>query len=791
MVMQKILFLVCFFIGTVLSAQKLATIEGNIYSASNKTALGLATLLETTTGQGIAADENGYFKLQLPPGLYNFKASALGYQDFMQYEIMLSIGRSMVLNFFLDEKKTELGTVEVKSEAFRYTKESPTSIQTFNIHEVERMPGATLDVSKFIKTLPGVSPKVAFGYSTIIRGGASNENRFYLDGIEIPNITHFTVQGTSGGPNGLLNSRLLQSAQLYTGAFPAARPNALSSVLELTQREGRRDRFGGNFTLGATDYGFVLEGPMRKKMSYIFSARESFSQHYLKAIGLPVLPTYSDVQFKHVTHFDTKNELTLLAVAGYDKYLLNVDSKRRTESLLYNIGYIPEGKQFQYTAGGNFKHYGKNGYWSVVASRSFLYNYAEKYFNNTHIANDLWWKYKSKDTEDKIRVEGKEYLPIGEIQWGVNAEKDDYVASDTQSVRFAQRTFIGHGAGLRFARFGAFGSFAKTFNGNLDLFAGLRIDGSTLNATTKNPLQQFSPRLSLSYRLHADWRVSASTGVYYQLPPSLLLTYKANELNANRDRLTYMRNTQFTTGIEHNNVRGYQLKIESFYKNYFNYPFLLKDNLSFANANAAYALIGRDDATSTSNGRAFGLEFQIKQKLRKSYFWSISYTYVVSEFEDKNKKLVASAWDNRHYASASVGKTFKKGWQIGVSYAYSGGNPYTPYQLETSALRENWDNLQRGIFNYDALNTKRLAAYHVTNFRVDKRFSFKKWSMSCFMDIANATAYKIANLPYLTTERDVQETSLINPNDPNRYLVKEIKSDTGRAIPTIGVVMDF
>jgi TonB dependent receptor/CarboxypepD_reg-like domain/TonB-dependent Receptor Plug Domain len=789
--MKKLFFALLLLSGMSLSAQKLATIEGMIYNASNKTALAGASFIETTTGTGIAADANGYFKLQLPPGLYNFKASAVGYQDFIQYEIGLNIGRSVVLDFFLNEKKTELSTVEIQSEAFRYTKESPTSIQTFNIHEVERMPGATLDVSKFIKTLPGVSPKVAFGYSTIIRGGASNENRYYLDGIEIPNITHFTVQGTSGGPNGLINSRTLQGAQLHTGAFPAARPNALSSVLELTQREGRRDRFGGNFTLGATDYGFMLEGPMGKKMSYLFSARESFSQHYLKAIGLPVLPTYSDVQFKHVTHFNEKNELTLLALAGYDKYLLNVDSKRRTPSLLYNIGYIPEGKQLQYTAGANFKHYQQNGYWSLVASRSFLYNYAEKYFDNQHIASSLWWKYRATDTEDKIRFEQKLFLPVGEVQWGVNIEKDDYTARDTQSVSFAQGLFIGNATGLRFARYGGFASFAKTFNEKLDLFAGLRFDGSTLNVQTNNPFQQFSPRLSVGYRLRPDWRLSASAGIYYQLPPSLLLTYSANVLNSNRDRLTYMQNTQFTTGVEHNNARGYQIKIEGFYKKYANYPFLLTDSLSFANANAAYALIGRDDATSTSNGQAYGVEFQLKQKLHKSFFWGISYTYLVSQFEDKQGKLVSSAWDNRNYASVSVGKTFKNGWQIGASYAYSGGNPYTPYKVAASALKENWENLHRGIFDYNALNTLRLAAYHVVNLRVDKRFNFKKWSMNCFMDVANATAYKIANLPYLTTERDASEKPLTNPNDPSRYLVQEIKSDTGRAIPTIGVVMDF
>ena len=76
----------------------------------------------------------------------------------------------------------------------------------------------------------------------IVRGGALSENRFYLDGVEIPNINHFSTQGASGGPVGIINADLIREVNFYTGAFPAERGNAMSSVLDFKLRDGTQRR---------------------------------------------------------------------------------------------------------------------------------------------------------------------------------------------------------------------------------------------------------------------------------------------------------------------------------------------------------------------------------------------------------------------------------------------------------------------------------------------------------------------------------------------------------------------
>ncbi|MBR9920335.1 MAG: TonB-dependent receptor [Bacteroidetes bacterium] len=782
-------FLLC---GLGLNAQT-AVVEGLLVDKQTNLPLAFATLQVKDSDQGTVADSSGYFRLELEPGLYNLTGSYTGYQSLIKYEIQLGSAKPLFLKFELEPVAADLQQVTIAAEAYKSTTESPLSLHKVGVYELERLPGATLDVSKYVKTLPGVSPRVSFGYNMIVRGGASNENRFFLDGIEIPAITHFNVQGTSGGPNGLLNVRMLQSAELHTGAFPSNRGNALSSVLEVHQREGRKDKFGGNFTLGATDWGFMLEGPMGKKSSYMFSARESFSQHMLKALGVPVLPTYSDVQYKQVFRFNPRNELIITGIGSYDKYELNLDAEA-SESLLYNVGYIPEGKQFLYAGGAVFKHYNENSYWTFVLSRNYFNNQAEKYLGNTYDAEDLVLDYHSVETETKMRAEHKVFWENGELDYGLSMEYDQ-ISTDNFSLYTnpqGQVEEINYANAYNFLRYAGHLSYAHhLLDDKLDLFIGLRMDANTLGTQMMNPLDQLSPRLAVSYAFANDWSVNASAGIYYQLPPYSLLSYEVENELVNHSNLEYMRSKQLGLGIEHQTRNGYQFRLEGFYKDYDQYPFLLNDSISLANANANYVLIGNQPAAANSEGQAYGIEFQVKQKFRKSLFWSVSYSWVVSQFEDKEGALVSSSWDNRHFGTIAIGKTFKKNWQIGLRWSASGGNPYTPYDIALSSQRDIWNVNQRGLPDYNRLNQASLPWFHQLDFRVDKQFNFKKWSLALFLDIQNVYRSPISLLPYLTVERDENLNPVVDPNDSDRFLVKEISSDTGRLIPAIGVMVDW
>ena len=797
--MQARLFLVLTLLGFGFTGYgQSGVIEGQVFNKVNKEPLAYATVRVLDTEIGTITDSVGRFRMEVPPGLHNLEAAYVGFYTLIQHEIVASSAKPVKVGFPMEELVMELDVAVVKSGAFQQTSESPLSLQRINVHEIERLPGATLDVSKFVKALPGVSPRVSFGYNMIVRGGAATENRFYLDGIEIPTITHFTVQGTSGGPNGLINVKMLRNADFHTGAFPASRPNALSSVLELHQREGRTDKFGGNFTLGATDFGFLFEGPMGKKSSYMLSARESFSQHMLRALGIPVLPTYADVQYKQAIHFDQKNELIITGIGSYDKFELNLEADP-SESLLYNVGYIPEGKQLLYAAGAVYKHYLENSFYTIVLSRNYLNSTAEKFLDNTYEVEDQTLDYRSVEAENKFRLEHKIISDNIEWEYGVNLEHD-HIETQNSSIYTQQDGTIevlDYDTDFQFVRYGFYGSYAhRFFDDELDFFAGVRIDGNTFNENMRNPLNQFSPRLALTWHATQQWNFNASAGIYYQLPPYVVMAYGEPGANGselvNQENLKYMRSAQVGVGVDFNTKEGYQFKLEGFYKKYDDYPFLLLDSISLANANANYVLVGNQPADASSEGRAYGVEFSVKQKFRKSYFWMLNYTYVVSQFADVDGSFVSSSWDNRHIGSVALGKTFKKNWQVGIRWSLAGGSPYTPYDVELSGMKAVWDINRRGLPDYDRLNEARLPVFHQLDVRVDKQFNFNKWTMGFFIDLQNAYMSPIAALPYLTVQRSAEEFAPISdPSDPNRYLTTIISSDTGRLIPSLGIIIDF
>ena len=198
-----------------------------------------------------------------------------------------------------------------------------------------------------IQSLPGVAGTVAFRNDIIIRGGSPNENRFYIDGIEIPNINHFATQGASGGPVGLINVDLIQEVEFYSGAFPSARGNALSSVLEFDFKEARKDKYTANFVVGSSDLGVTVEGPTSKKSGLIVSARRSYLQFLFDAIGLPFLPTYNDFQYKQKIKLNKKNEITIIGLGAIDEFALNTEDDTSAFQQ-YILGNLPSQTQWNY-----------------------------------------------------------------------------------------------------------------------------------------------------------------------------------------------------------------------------------------------------------------------------------------------------------------------------------------------------------------------------------------------------------------------------------------------------------
>lgn len=778
-------------------------IKGRVSNKFNREPIAFANVLIEGTDKGAVTDENGYYEITgLPPGLYNVRISFLGFADAAEYEVQVSNARAAVVNIEMEENAQALTEVVVKSPPFRKTEESPVSLRTIGVAEIMRNPGGNRDISRVVQTLPGVTTPASFRNDLIIRGGAPNENRFFLDDVEVPVINHFATQGASGGPVGIINVNFLQEVDFYSSAFPANRGNAASSVFNFRQRDGRDDRIGGTFMVSATDIGASVEGPIGDKTTFLVSARRSYLQLLFQAFDLPFLPTFNGFQAKVKTKFDSRNELYFIGLGAIDQFRLNLEANK-TEEQQFLLDVLPVSPQWNYTNGLVYKHYTSNGFWTLVLSRNMLNNESEKYAGNDDSNEDnLILRYRSREIENKLRAEHTLRRGIWKATYGFGYERVAY------SNRTFNRIFTSAGpqtvnfsSAFAMNKYYAFAQLSSKFLGDrLVLSGGLRTDANDYSPQMANPLEQLSPRVSVSYNLTDRIAANFNTGIYFQLPPYTLMGYQEDGRFVNRDNgLRFIRNDHLTAGLEWNTTSNARITLEGYYKRWHNYPFLLRDSLTLANLGGDFGIIGNEPAVPRSRGRSYGLELLFQQRLYKGFYGIVSYTLGWSAFEDKNGQFVASSWDARHIANVALGKKFKRDWEVGINWRFQSGLPFTPFS-EASALRINWDVNNRGIFDYNLLNTRRRNAVNAMDIRVDKKWFFKKWSLNVYLDIENLTGNAVGNeqllldRPLDENKRPVGPGVILNPDAPleqQRYKLKTINDAQGTVLPSIGLMIDF
>ena len=508
--------------------------------------------------------------------------SHLGYQSQTIYNIIVKTFGTPPLQILLEESANELDEIVIFQSPFRTSVETPLSTQTFSAVEIETYPGGNNDITKVIQSMPGISPSIGgFRNDIIIRGGAPNESVYYLDGIEIPNINHFSTQGSAGGPVGMLNVSFIREVTLSSSAFGAEYDNPLSGVLSFEQREGNPNRFGGNFRLGASEAALTLEGPLFKKekekpakTTLLFSVRRSYLQFLFELIGLPIRPDYWDYQWKINHEIDAYNTLTFLGLGTIDDF--SVKAPDDFDALQQStIEQVPIIRQKTITVGVSWSRKYKNGKGSMTTaiSTNRLQNIFSRYQDNTQKTGVIF-KNDSYEQETKLRYQTLHYLDQWKLATGTNIQYADYF-NDTQSILYN----INYSTGIDFLKYGFFAKGErKFFNDNLGLSFGFRFDADTFSEGS-SLIDNFSPRMALTYNLTDDqiWKINASVGRYYKIPTYTMLGYQDNQKTFINQKSKYTQSDHFVIGIEYAPGNASRVTLEGFYKKYSQYPISLMD----------------------------------------------------------------------------------------------------------------------------------------------------------------------------------------------------------------------
>ena len=792
--MSRILLtILCMWLPLQLMAQGF-TVRGRVVDKLSRQPVAYANVsLYGNPGQGASTDSLGQFRIEhVAPGIHQLSVSCIGYKNLLSPEYIVS-AKLPPVELELEEDASQLAEVTVQAAApFRRIKESPVSLQIIGLSEIEKSPGGNRDISRIVRSYPGVSfSPIGYRNDLIVRGGSPSENRFYMDGIEIPNINHFATQGASGGPVSILNADLIREVQFYTGAFPADKGGALSSVMDIRLRDGNPDDQTFKATLGASEVSLSGAGHFGERTTYLFSVRQSYLQLLFKMLGLPFLPNYIDGQFKIKTRLTATDELIFLGLTGIDNMKLNTDEEG--EDAEYMLSYLPRIKQQTFTLGAAYKHYAGRHVQTISLGYNYLANQNLKYTNNDDSSPDnLTLDLSSHEQKATLRAENRTHGERWTLTEGVEtwyARYDDRTfqrifAGGTQQA-WQQQTDLG------IVGWGAFASARyRTPDERWTATLGLRLDGCDYSRSMMRFWQNLSPNLSVSWRVRPAVAINAAVGLYHQLPAYTGLGYKDATGELANKSLKYMRVANANLGTEWNVTPRVVLALEGFYKYYTRVPLSVADGIPLSCKGNDYGTVGNELLLPTASGRAYGVEASMRWQIPGKFTSVASVTCFRSEYRnDDRSPYIASAWDNRFIANVSGTYDFPRNWSVGAKLSAIGGSPYTPYDEDKSSLVEAWDVQGRPYYDYSRYNTCRLDAFAQLDVRVDKNYYFRGWRLGVYLDLQNVTKSVLRQQDVLMSTGVIENPEA--PASEQRYVMKRLKQESGTLLPTIGLTVEF
>ena len=282
----------------------------------------------------------------------------------------------------------------------------------------------------------------------IVRGGNYGENLFVMDGIEIPNPNHFAAQGIGGGPISLLRAEFIRDVSFIAGAFPARYGDKASSVMDISLRRGNRERLLTNLDMGMAGIGFMAEGPVGEKGSFLFSARKSYLDLIISSFGMTAVPRYYNLQSKVTYSLGSKHTLLWNTVYGSDSIRIEPgdDVETDDENVDQSTDLIISGFTLKSALSRNLYSemvlsYVRNNWDTEVWEEGVSRN--EAFYNNKSIESETNLKYDLNWFIGKHELSGGFSLKNSRFDHDIWADKDTVYIYDTSFATASEDTVTG------------------------------------------------------------------------------------------------------------------------------------------------------------------------------------------------------------------------------------------------------------------------------------------------------------------------------------------------------------
>ncbi|MBR5603788.1 MAG: TonB-dependent receptor [Bacteroidales bacterium] len=759
-----IITIVLLFSNIELFAQNDNNVKGFVYEKASGEPVMFCNVYFKGTTLGASTDINGFFNItRIPDGDYTILITNLGFDTIAEN---ISLRNNQVVNkkYYLEESSVVLQAVSVTADKIEAQTETKTSVVNITPKTITKIPsmGGQADLAQYLQVLPGVVFTGDQGGQLYIRGGSPIQNKVLLDGMVIYNPFH------SIGLFSVFDTDIIRNAEIFTGGFGAEYGGRISSVMDITTRDGNKKRISGK--IGASTFGakLTLEGPLKKAKdpedmtaSFIFSAKNSY------------LEKTSQTIYKGVLNGET---LPYNYRDLYGKVSLN--SSNGSKINFFGFNFTDDVSNYKSISNFGWDSYGAGTNFVVIPGKSPVLIEGNIAFSDYSAVLE---EKNNPNRESSINgfnagfaftyFLGKNSLKYGIEMLGFKTVFD-YTKSNGIKISQVENT----------TELGGYIKYKAQFN-DFIFEPSFRVQAYA-SISEVSP----EPRLALKYNI-TDWfRVKAAGGIYSQ-----------NLIAANSDRdvvnlfygflsgqsnlPTYFNGEKVTTklqkavhyilGTEFDVYNNITINVEGYYKDF--------NQLTSMNRNQIYSETTAPPGTPQiekkdfmiETGDAYGIDFSVKYEDKRWYLWAAySWAHVNKDYENTEGELVTyrTHYDRRHNVNliATYTAGAKSQWELSARWNFGTGFPFTMVSGFYEELP--YDNIyfdpytesgQLG-FLYSDLNTGQLPTYHRLDFDAKRKFYFSEsvileanFSITNVYDRNNifyidiVTAQKIYQLPLM------------------------------------------
>lgn len=743
-------------------ATRTGAITGRVVDAASQLPLDGVVVRVAGSTLGTTSDAAGRFLLrEVPLGVQRLELRKLGYAPRIVPDLSVSTGKPAEAEVALTAIALQLQSVAVRPSYFspRPTAANPVSTQTLAAEEIRRTPGAQEDVLNVLGTLPGVVGSNRPGRNDfVVRGGSAAENLYVVDGLELPNINHFGVQGSSAGAVSLISASLVRDVTLSAGGFGVRDGDRTSSVTRIDLREGNRDRLSGEFNLAATGVALTLEGPVTDRATLLVSGRRSYFDLLFAALGSPVVPSYSDLTIKSVWRPTAQDRISILGVGAVDRFRFTP----KTAQDRYESSFVAP-SQDQAFAALTWQRTLRRGVLTNTIGRSWT-RFRTTQTDTTSATPEPVTLFRTFSNEPELSWRGELSVQAGSrvsFDVGGTAKHTSRASYDVFLPAPARLDAAGQGQGLQAnrtlsaTRLAAFAQTTIGLTDALQLALGIRADDYRfLTVATR-----WAPRASIIWSPDPKSSLTLSAGRYWQAPPLIWLVGDPG----NPGRLKPFRADQAVLGVQHLPRPDLKLQIEGFVKRYGDFPTrefrpqatLQPSGFSDANYDIPFGL---EPLSSRGTGTVYGVELLVQKKLSEVPLYGVaSIGWSRSRFRGLDGIARPGTYDTPFSSSILAGWRPSPQWELSVRVRGASGLPITPFVLTGP---------DRGRLDFSRYNSGGRLPYILTiDTRVDRRWTVAGRQVIGYLDISNAGARNNASALFWSPslDRPVFERPLSTP----------------------------